>query len=138
MKRGFTFIEILVVLTIIAVLTAVGATNFRVANQKARDGRRQADLEQIRAALELYRSDEAGYPVIDIIADGEIVGLTGNVYMETVPTDPRSDFTYYYTSDGITYSLCASLEVTTTGVCDAAGAICGTAVSCNYQLTNPK
>ena len=136
--KGFTLLELLVTISIIGILIAVGATNFRVANQKARDGRRQADLEQIRAALELYRSDENGYPISDIINDQEIIGSTGNIYMETVPTDPKSDFTYYYTSDGVTYTLCASLEVTTTGVCEPAGASCGTDVSCNYQLQNPK
>ncbi|PIP52662.1 hypothetical protein COX09_00345, partial [Candidatus Beckwithbacteria bacterium CG23_combo_of_CG06-09_8_20_14_all_47_9] len=51
--RGFTLIEILVTISIIALLTMIGVTNFRVANQKARDGRRQGDLEQIKAALEL-------------------------------------------------------------------------------------
>ena len=133
-KRGFTLIEILVTISIIALLTMIGVTNFRVANQKARDGRRQGDLEQIRAALELYRTDEAEYPA-DITAGQTIESPTGTIYMNEVPTDPLGPQAYYYSSDGDTYALCAALELDTSGVCG--GASCGTGVPCNYQVTNP-
>ena len=134
MKRGFTLIEILVTISIIGLLTMVGITNFRVANQKARDGRRQGDLEQIKAALELYRTDEGEYP--GSIAPGETIeSLTGTVYMNEVPDDPLSTQTYYYSSDTDTYTLCAALELETTGVCG--GNTCGAGVTCNYQITSP-
>lgn len=125
-RQGFTFIEVLVVTTIIAVLTMVGVTNFRVANQKAKDGRRQGDLQQIRAALELYRTDENVYP--------DNLGLLESSYIGTIPDDPLDGQDYYYISDGSTYTLCAALELTTTGACG--GNSCGTA-TCNYQINNP-
>ncbi len=56
-KSGFTFIEILVVTTIIAVLTAIGMVSYAQTNKNARDKKRQADIEQIRTALEMYRAD---------------------------------------------------------------------------------
>ena len=132
-KDGFSFIEILVVTTIIAVLTAVGVANFRVANQKARDGRRQGDLEQIRAALELYRTDELAYPTNDIISADIIQSSGGTTYMADVPDDPSTDYVYYYNSGGSTYTLCAALEIDTTGICAAS---CGS-VTCNYQVVSP-
>ena len=134
MKRGFTLIEILVTISIIALLTMIGVTNFRVANQRARDGRRQGDLEQIKAALELYRTDEAEYPA-DITAGQTIESPTGTIYMNQVPTDPLSTQTYYYSSDGETYTLCAALELDLSGACG--GASCGTGTPCNYQVTSP-
>lgn len=133
--KGFTFIEVLVVAAIIAVMTAVGVTNFRVANQKARDGRRQGDLQQIRAALELYRTDESEYPSINIIAAGTIISAGGTVYMENIPADPKSDQFYYYSSDGSTYVLCALLELDTSGSC--VGSSCASGEVCNYQVSNP-
>ena len=133
-RGGFTLIEILVTISIIALLTMIGVTNFRVAHQKARDGRRQGDLEQIKAALELYRTDEAEYPV-DINTGDPIQSPTGTIYMNEVPTDPLTTQDYYYSSDGETYALCAALELDTEGSCG--GASCGTGVTCNYQITSP-
>lgn len=127
MKRGFTLIELLVAVSIIGILLAIGVTNFRVANQKARDGRRQGDLEQVKAALELYRTDEGSYPV-------DIADLTGT-YMNEVPSDPVNTNSYYYSSDGVTYELCAALEVDTSGACG--GASCGEGVTCNYMVESP-
>ena len=134
-KKGFTFIEMLVTITIIAVLMAIGVTNFRVANQKARDGRRKADLEQIRAALELYRTDQGTYPTTAMWPGaGSSFEADGITYMEMVPDDEIEGYDYSYTSDGLSYSLCAALEIETSGSCP--GGDCGDG-DCNYQLTNP-
>jgi len=135
-NKGFTFIEILVVTTIIGILTMVGATNFKVANQKARDGKRQADLEQIRAALEFYRTDEGVYPSESNILENGIRSVSRDyTYMYPVPSDPTAGRQYYYYSDGIGYSLCAALEVGSGDECTAVGAYCG--AECNYQVSNP-
>jgi len=136
LRQGYTLIEILVAISIIAILTVIGVTNFRVANQKARDGKRKGDLEQIRAALELYRTDEKDYPDWDVIGSGTIESAGGTVYMNEIPDDPVTGITYYYTSGGDTYSLCAALELETTGTCSAAGADCGDS-ACNYQIDSP-
>ncbi len=133
MKKGFTLIELLVTVSIIGILIAIGVSNFGVANKKARDGKRKGDLEQIKAALELYRTDEGDYPSEDIIAVGEIESAGGTTYMQDVPEDPLSSYTYYYSSDGTTYDLCAALELDTTGVCG--GADCGE--TCNYLVESP-
>jgi general secretion pathway protein G len=134
-SQGFTFIEILVVVTIIAVLTMVGVTNFKVANQKARDGRRQGDLQQIRAALELYRTDQNVYPTTaEFVSPLEADGTT---YIELIPTDPLEANSYVYDSaDGSTYTLGAYLELADTDVSSLTG--CSDAASdCNYQVTSP-
>lgn len=141
MKKGFTFIEILVVITIIGVLTLVATTNFAVVNKKARDGKRQGDLEQIKAALEMYRTDEKEYPTTAIwngFGGGSITGLTGTVYMEDIPDDPMEGYLYKYSSNGTTYNLCALMEVDIDGpVCGNPALNCKTGVSCNYGVTNP-
>jgi len=83
-SQGFTFIEMLVVVTIIGILSMIGVVNFKVANQKARDGRRQGDLQQIRAALELYRTDQNAYPTTAQFpaAGGSLIGgvIPGGIY----------------------------------------------------------
>ena len=133
-SQGFTFIEMLVVVTIIGILSMIGVVNFKVANQKARDGRRQGDLQQIRAALELYRTDQNAYPTTVQFTSPLAAG--GTTYMSEVPTDPTTDYLYAYTSaTGATYTLCSSLELSTAAAPAGCGS-CGTA-TCRYQVTNP-
>ncbi|MEK7513536.1 MAG: type II secretion system protein [Patescibacteria group bacterium] len=129
-KQGFTLIEILVAVSIIALLTVMGVTNFMVANKKARDGKRQGDLEQIRAALEIYRADERIYPTT-----GNFVSEIEPTYMGDIPDDPVTGRDYKYLSTtGASYILCASLELSSAGV-PAGCSGCGTA--CNYKISNP-
>ncbi len=51
---GFTLIELLVVISIISLLSAIGAASLNSARTKARDTRRLSDMRQIATALELY------------------------------------------------------------------------------------
>jgi general secretion pathway protein G len=109
-KHGFTFIELLVVVTIIAVMAAVGMVSYRSANIRSRDGKRKADLEQLRTALEIYRADNSVYP-----ATGSLSSLT-TTYIQAIPKDPMClgasctsgfvDYTYTRNTT-TTYTLCA-------------------------------
>ena len=126
-RAGFTFIEILVVATIIGLLTTIAAVTYQSANRKARDGKRKADLEQIRSALEMYRSDIGNYP-----ATGNLSLLVSGDYIQEIPSDP-TDYSYCYTSGGAsTYTLDAHLEIDTG---ENYGSNCGGV--CNYRVQNP-
>lgn len=139
---GFTLIELLVAMTVMAVLIAVGLVSYQGAKKAARDGKRKADLEQIRSALEIYRSDCKTYP---LALGTQLKGVytppaacsTSDVYMEQVPVDPGS-CSYSYSSSTNSYVLCASQEnlgvgssVTGCGSCGGAGC------PCNYKVINP-
>jgi len=136
-SQGFTFIEMLVVVTIIGVLAAVGVANFKVANQKAKDGRRQGDLQQIRAALELYRTDQNAYPLTAAFpAVGGTLEAGGTTYMSDRPGDPTTGYLYSYTSiTGATYTLCSTLELSSAAAPLDCGS-CGTA-TCRDKITPP-
>jgi general secretion pathway protein G len=111
-KKGFTLIELLVVIAIIGILIAVGSISYTRAVQLSRDSRRKTDLEQIRQALETYRSELAAYP-----ESGSLAALEPD-YISALPTDPKQGtdgYTYTYTrTSTTTYSLCAELENFTT------------------------
>ncbi|KKU02963.1 MAG: hypothetical protein UX93_C0005G0040 [Microgenomates group bacterium GW2011_GWC1_47_20] len=107
-KKGFTLVELLVVMAVVAVLAAMTLGRSVTGNlEKGRDGRRQTDLEAIRSALEIYRSDLGTYPVG--------TGSLSPTYITTVPTDPKTNGGYAYTQGGAgkTYNLCATREITT-------------------------
>lgn len=138
MRRGFTLIELLVVISIIGVLMALSIFGLMGSRESARDARRKTDLETIRSGIELYKSDCNVYPS----ALGTTLRGSGNpptcsantVYIQTVPTDPIAGRTYGYTSNGVTYEVCAVLENGTATV--SCSASCGSA-SCNYKVINP-
>ena len=128
-KDGFTLIELIVSVTIIAVLTVVGVISYTGASQKARDGRRIADLEKIRIALELYRQDVGAYPAS--------LSLLETKYIQKVPTGPKGEIysNGYSNSTSFTYSL--GINVENLGSTNVATKTCGTISDCNYEVNNP-
>jgi type II secretion system protein G len=140
-NKGFTLIELLVVISIIGVLIGLSIFGLQGARESARDSQRKSDLEMIRSGIEIYKSDCLEYPPA---LPSSLVGTeappaacsTNNTYISAVPTDPQTPTrTYYYFSNGITYTICASLEQIsgTGGVTDCGS--CGE--DCNYKVTNP-
>ncbi|HPT66316.1 MAG TPA: type II secretion system protein [Candidatus Woesebacteria bacterium] len=105
-KKGFTLIELIVSITIIAVLTVAGVISYGGANKKARDNRRMADLEKIRIALELYRQGTgSSYP--------SSLGSLVPIYIQTIPVGPKGeDYSASYIHSAYTYSIGVSMEET--------------------------
>jgi general secretion pathway protein G len=116
---GFTMIELLVVATIMIVLTTIALVSYRSATQNSRNAKRKTDLQTVRQALVLYRSDIGCYPS-DSTFTAMMVTITD--YLNEVPYDPQgsqSDPLYIYTpvspgdcgvNGALGFSLSASLE----------------------------
>ncbi len=128
--KGFTLVELLVVIAVISMITAMLFPNFMGVRQRARDAQRKSDLAQIQKAMELYKSDENPpvYPTVDS-GSGSFPGslcskcwssngiddCTGNLYMQHFPCDPQSSnpTPYIYTldaTDNLKYTLSTCLE----------------------------
>lgn len=56
-KKGFTLVELLVVISIIAMLTSLVLVSLRGARTKAKDARRMSDLREVANAMELAYDD---------------------------------------------------------------------------------
>jgi len=116
-QKGFTLVELLVVIGIIAVLSAVVLTSLSSSRAKARDGRRVSDIQQIQLALEQYFDKCGQYPsVISSLSTSN--GCTGSTnlgtFISVIPTAP-SPGTYIYDNNGSSngytdYILHATLE----------------------------
>lgn len=126
MKRGFTLIEILISIAIIAILTAIGIVSYTSISKRSRDAKRMGDVEQIRSALEMYRSDNGKYPAVNVSGFGVVTNLNtdliGGGYMPSIPSDPQTTYPYKIvaTNNDITsgyYGYCfeAHLETIATG-----------------------
>lgn len=93
-KDGFSLLELLVVISIIAVLTAVLTANFMGMRERARDAQKIQDLNSLKNALRMYYNDNQYYPpnkdaILDIGFTQYIAALgdTGFEYDLTNGTD---------------------------------------------------
>lgn len=142
--KSFTLIEILVTATIIGLLSSIASVSYSQFMKQSRDAKRKADLEQVRSALEMFRSNPSltAYPTPCAatcsnmglrFATGGITG-GGYTYVEKLPQDPLSSRQYYYTGSINNYTLGSWIEGspgtgTTCGDCDVSGSS-----ACNYCL----
>lgn len=105
-KRAFTLIELVIVLSILAILAGILVPRVASHMQTARDARRLADIKTIRNAIDQFYLDRGAYPAPvgnngyggwDVSHDGNfITELRNHGYLEDFPTDPINDSTYHY------------------------------------------
>jgi len=105
--RGFTLIEILVSISIIALLSSVILSSVSSARKNARDSKRISSIRELQTGLELYYTTHgeypaggddgvgpaiAGYTNWDTPADGDfLTALVEGKYMQGHVFDPLSD-----------------------------------------------
>lgn len=121
-KKGFTILELLVSMAIIAILAAVTLATITGIKQKSRDGKRLSDMREITKALNLYSNNHGRYPTapseIAITSDDAFsLELEGDLVITNVPRDPlypSTEYKYTYLSaDGNTFTLSFCLETNT-------------------------
>lgn len=93
-KKGFTLVELLIAISIMAVLSTLGFSLFKSSLARARDSKRMSDLKQIQTALELYHNTNGTYPhTTDWVYSGAggiwIPGLDAK-YIPRMPVDPKN------------------------------------------------
>jgi general secretion pathway protein G len=111
-QDGFTLIELMVVILIIGLLATIVVQNLRSATDKAKRVKAQADISQIKSALDRYYLDAGSYPTSDqglsalmaAPSSGNGPQDWGGPYIERIPPDPWGH-PYVYQSDGNEYLL---------------------------------
>jgi prepilin-type N-terminal cleavage/methylation domain-containing protein len=105
-KKGFTLLELLVVISIIGIIIAIGTVAYSSAQKKGRDAKRSGDLKAMQNAMEQYYSVNGNY--------GSDTGCSTQLgaSMDTIPTDPKNGSSYILTcqADGSGYEICVDLE----------------------------
>ncbi len=124
--KGFSLIELLVVMGILAVLTAFLMVNVAAGRVRARDAVRKSDFEGIKKALRIYYNDYQSYPAAlsgEMLACGDgndpcdwsgPFSTINSEYMKRLPQDPSNSgvnvYMYTQTNAGEGFLLSTSLE----------------------------
>ncbi len=110
-KKGFTLIELMVVVLIIGILASIVIVNVNNSRINARDAKRVQDLDTINSVLQMYADANNGqYPGLAGTGDARVrsIGASGawldwpalasslTVYIQTLPKDPINNSTYFY------------------------------------------
>jgi len=82
-QRGFTLLELLVVMTIIGILAAVAVPALRDSPQRARESALREDLFTMRSTIDQYHGDKGHYPA-------DLQTLVTDGYMRKIPFDPMT------------------------------------------------
>jgi prepilin-type N-terminal cleavage/methylation domain-containing protein len=61
-KRAFTLVELIIVISIVALLSTIGITTYSSVQKDARNIRRKSDLKEMKTALEAYKAKNGNYP----------------------------------------------------------------------------
>ena len=93
MVKAFTLLELLIVVSMIAILSAIAIPNFLEAQTRQKVSRSSADMRTMAAAIESYAIDNSGYPTAAFRSSFGGVGLAGPSLVD--PTLPGSSWVSY-------------------------------------------
>lgn len=142
-NNAFSLIELLVSISIIGIIITIGLSSYSTINKKTHDTKRKSDIEQLRSALEMYRTENKFYPTGGCVSQScqavDLSALAADLlpYMSALPTDPNSSQTYWYkatdVSNGAYYGYCLSANLEQTAPTDT----CTPDASYNWGIKNP-
>ena len=110
-QRGFTIVELLIVIVVIGILAALVITTFTGIQKKARDTERQTDVKALHGQLEAYYAQYGAYPGLG--TQGSNDGLNDSTwrgsFMKGLDAEALKD------PKGSTQALCATPSTTCYG-----------------------
>ena len=118
MKKGFTLIEIIIVVAIISILLAILLPQIGKVRDPAYDAARASNLQKVQTYLELYYTKNRNYPNVGISTweNLQTVLVGADIGVSAIPADPLANsgrvYWYCYSADAQSYILGAKFGTT--------------------------
>lgn len=122
-QRGFTIVELLIVIVVIGILAAITIVAYNGIQARAKDSRVQSDIQAVAKKIELYAAETGVYPstgaLSTVLSDDNcpagssqadwVPGVTGSLPQSQQPAKGANGANgcYMYASDGTSYILSA-------------------------------
>jgi type II secretion system protein G len=117
-NKGFTLVELLIVIIIIAVLAAIAIPKFANSSLRSKESALRSNLKISRDAIDIFRTDTGAFPAAmadlavtaapasGLDATGGVKAITATdwrgPYVQAVPNDPTNSGTLGYVTTGAT------------------------------------
>jgi general secretion pathway protein G len=103
--RGFSLVELLIVVAVIGLIVAIAVPNLLNAIQRSRQTRTISDMRSISNGLGIYQQDYAKFPVAASL--GALTDVSADLvpFIGQVPLEDGWQKVFQYKSDGDTYTL---------------------------------
>ncbi|KKP48210.1 MAG: Type II secretion system protein G [Candidatus Woesebacteria bacterium GW2011_GWA1_33_30] len=140
--KGFTLVEILVILVIIGSASIFSVIQIPVQLQKAKDAVRKSNLDSMKKAIDEFYQDSNCYPQTIPACKNALV-LGSLVIKDNLPCDPKTSLSYTYVPEISEcpkwFQLYANLEYTNDRIIDKIGCRFGCGPNCqfNYGVASP-
>lgn len=134
-SRGFSLLEILIVLAILGLLIIGSYLFIPFQLKKARDSRRKTDLERIKFVLYDYFLDSDCFPQ-NLPSCGQNLGSRDKIYLKDFPCDPKTGSYNYQVEQGSCpswFKILTNLENTQDSGIDKVGCRYGCGANCKYN-----
>jgi len=131
-QTGFTIVELLIVIVVIAILAAISVVAYNGVQARAHDSERQADIDAVSKKLSEFRIINGYYPRYDDMVDNNLswihtnlTGLPDSAVIAPSGTDANSfnggmspepnEYSYrsYFDDSGGTQRYCSQATLTT-------------------------
>jgi general secretion pathway protein G len=90
-RKGFTLVEILIVVVILGILAAIVIPQFTNASTEAKESNLKSNLQTVRAQLELYKlrnNDLAPLDETTFVSVMTVKDINGMCYLPAIPVNP--------------------------------------------------
>lgn len=118
-SKGFTIVELLIVIVVIAILATLVIVTFTGIQQKARDSKRQTDVNALASHLAAYFANNGYYPTVTDLQNATWVSANMKGFDPSALTDPKGGtitgnapatgtYAYSYVTQGCTTTQASS------------------------------